>query len=208
MLEEIVFFLGRAICHQIPERTFNINGHYLPVCARDTGIYIGIFSSLLYLYVSKRNCADMIPNKKNSFILLLCSMPLIIDGFGSYLHVYETNNVLRLSTGILFGMSLPFFLMPLQHFSVGGNSKRSLVKIRELFIPLFLATLMGVLVYYAVFPFYLFDLFIIMTLLYWVSLIFFLFYKQIKTQILSISLSVCSSILALAILSKLHDWLL
>src|SRR4051812_3019423 len=106
-------FLGRAICHQLPERSFFHDGHYLPVCARDTGIYIGIFSTLLFLYMTKKYRTTTIPNKKISFTLLLFLFPLVIDGFSSYLGIYSTTNLIRILTGIMFGMALPFFLIPL-----------------------------------------------------------------------------------------------
>ena len=34
-----VYLLGRAVCHQRPERSFTAAGHPMPVCARCTGLY-------------------------------------------------------------------------------------------------------------------------------------------------------------------------
>ena len=36
-----VYLTGGAICHQLPERSFDLWGHQMPVCARCTGIYAG-----------------------------------------------------------------------------------------------------------------------------------------------------------------------
>jgi hypothetical protein len=36
-----VYIIGSAICHQLPERSFHLLSHQLPVCARCTGIYTG-----------------------------------------------------------------------------------------------------------------------------------------------------------------------
>jgi Predicted membrane protein (DUF2085) len=36
-----IYFAGRVVCHQRPERSFVAAGHPLPVCARCTGIYAG-----------------------------------------------------------------------------------------------------------------------------------------------------------------------
>ena len=33
--------VGFAICHQIPERSFVLGGHQLPLCARCTGTFLG-----------------------------------------------------------------------------------------------------------------------------------------------------------------------
>ena len=35
-----LYFAGSLVCHQIPERSFHINGAQLPVCARCTGLYL------------------------------------------------------------------------------------------------------------------------------------------------------------------------
>ena len=35
-----VFAVGSVICHQLPERSFFIDGRQLPVCARCTGLYL------------------------------------------------------------------------------------------------------------------------------------------------------------------------
>ncbi|MBV1755609.1 MAG: DUF2085 domain-containing protein [Methanobacterium sp.] len=39
---------GNLICHGLPERSFKIKGHMLPVCARCTGLYLGSFSYIRY----------------------------------------------------------------------------------------------------------------------------------------------------------------
>jgi uncharacterized membrane protein len=36
----IIFSIGSVICHQIPERSFFLDGHQFPVCARCTGLYV------------------------------------------------------------------------------------------------------------------------------------------------------------------------
>jgi hypothetical protein len=37
----LVYAIGSVVCHQLPERSFDLWGRQLPVCARCTGIYIG-----------------------------------------------------------------------------------------------------------------------------------------------------------------------
>ena len=39
---EKAHLVGYAICHQIPNRSFSLGGHILPLCARCTGTYLGI----------------------------------------------------------------------------------------------------------------------------------------------------------------------
>ncbi|HSR49876.1 MAG TPA: DUF2085 domain-containing protein [Acidobacteriota bacterium] len=39
----------QQICHQIPERSFHLDGHQLPVCHRCLGIYLGFLGGALAL---------------------------------------------------------------------------------------------------------------------------------------------------------------
>jgi hypothetical protein len=41
LLAVVVYVVGSAVCHQLPERSFFLWGRQMPVCARCTGIYVG-----------------------------------------------------------------------------------------------------------------------------------------------------------------------
>lgn len=89
-------------CHCRPDRSFFYRGRQFPVCARCTGELIGI-SALLFTWHAGH------PHAGFSCVLLL---PLIIDGLAQLCTSYESNNLRRLWTGILFGYGLAnlFFL--------------------------------------------------------------------------------------------------
>lgn len=92
-------------CHQIKERSFIIRNRQMPLCARCTGFY----SSLLIL--SPILCVFLPENIHLSIILTL---PLIIDGETQFMGFRESNNILRLITGLLAGygvMSLLFLVV-------------------------------------------------------------------------------------------------
>ncbi|MDO4487809.1 MAG: DUF2085 domain-containing protein [Eubacteriales bacterium] len=86
-------------CHCRPDRSFFIKGRQLPVCARCTGILIGFLIAVITLFFFR---ADIT-------VLLLMLLPLIIDGAVQRLTHYESNNILRLATGILFGFAATSF---------------------------------------------------------------------------------------------------
>ena len=44
--------VGYAVCHQIGERSFMVNGEPLPLCARCTGMYVGVMIGLAYFLLS------------------------------------------------------------------------------------------------------------------------------------------------------------
>ncbi|MFP7297327.1 DUF2085 domain-containing protein [Neobacillus niacini] len=207
MLHDILHFLGQALCHQLEERSLQVSGRSLAVCARDTGIYIGIFSTLIYLHVSKRKQSITIPSIKTSFTLLLFLVPLIIDGLGSYTHLFESTNPRRLVTGIFFGFVLPYFIYPL--LSKKHHEHDSIAVIRkgqDLFIPLMVSVIWGGLFYLGLLPHMVLDSFIILSVIGWFSLLASFFFPFIRKPSLKYSLSIMVSLTFLSLLSFAHFW--
>lgn len=89
------------ICHRKPERSFFIKNHQFPVCARCTGFYISVFLYFIYAYFFY---VDYTPFLITVAILLLG--PAFIDGLTQFLGYRESNNILRIITGLLGGLGL------------------------------------------------------------------------------------------------------
>ena len=98
-----------TFCHQIPERSYFLDGHKLAVCARCTGIYAGFaFTLLLYpLIRSLRNTAT--PPRG---LLILSALPLAIDFSLTFFGIWENTHTSRLLTGALLGSVAVFYVMP------------------------------------------------------------------------------------------------
>jgi uncharacterized membrane protein len=106
--------LGLGLCHQLPERSFFGGGVQLPVCARDTGIYVGFVVALAVIALIERGRrrADMpSPWVIGVAIVLLAAMGW--DGVTSYAGLRETSNLLRLTTGIGAGFALALVVAPI-----------------------------------------------------------------------------------------------
>ncbi|MBM7652044.1 DUF2085 domain-containing protein [Neobacillus cucumis] len=209
MIHELLQFFGKAICHQIEDRSLLASGKTLSVCARDTGIYLGIFSTFIYLFLLKRNQIITIPSIKVSFFLLLFMVPMMIDGLGSYAHLFESNNERRLLTGLGFGFVLPFFMFPL----IFGNaldprSKPVIKNTFDILIPMFFCCLLGSLVYWNYITYYMIDSLIIFTIVIWFSLWTSLLFTSIRNSFLKWLFSIMSSLAFLSILSLLHSYIL
>ena len=139
---------GSMICHQLPSRTLYVNELPLPLCARDTGIYIGAFISVSYIYLSKRKKADSPPGIKTTLVLCFLMLLMIIDGCTSYLGIRETNNILRYYSGTFFGLSLPFFLIPAAYYNPAiKNTKKSMYSIYEILILIVINFVVGYLLF-------------------------------------------------------------
>ncbi|MDR6999513.1 DUF2085 domain-containing protein [Neobacillus niacini] len=209
MVQEIFHFLGRAICHQLDDRSLHVSGKTLSVCARDTGIYIGIFSSLFYLHFFKRKTPITIPSIKTSLYLLLLLIPLMVDGLGSYLHLFESSNARRLWTGISFGLALPYFVYPLlSGKSLEESSERVINKGKDLYWPIIISSILGVVFYWGVLPYYVLDGLIIFTVLVWFSLLASFLFSKISSKHLKWGLSIILGLSFLSTLSLMHEWLL
>jgi uncharacterized membrane protein len=204
LLNHILDFFGRAICHQLKERSLYVDGQPLTVCARDTGIYIGIFSTLSYLCLHKRRVT--IPSKKISFLLLLFLIPLMFDGLGSYLHFFQSSNLRRLITGVLFGLILPYFLYPL--ISSTPKMEPVIKNKRDLLIPLCLSVLLGVIYFRVWLPYYFLNTLVIFTLIVWISLCTSFLFSFVKMSRIKWPLSVLTGLLFLSALSLFHEWVL
>ena len=46
--------IGSAVCHQMAERSFLFDGMQMPLCARCTGIYTGVFFAFCFFFLKKR----------------------------------------------------------------------------------------------------------------------------------------------------------
>jgi uncharacterized membrane protein len=80
--------IGYAICHQIAERTFPIDLEaelLMPLCARCTGIYLGVLLSYSLLIARGRLRSYRFPPLPIVLILLGFIGVLGVDGINSYL---------------------------------------------------------------------------------------------------------------------------
>ena len=209
LIYELLHFLGRGICHQIEDRSLLASGKTLSVCARDTGIYLGIFSTLVYLFLFKRSKIVTIPSIKVSFLLLLFMIPMMIDGLGSYAHLFESNNARRLITGLGFGFVLPYFIFPLLFGKALNPDSKPVVKdTTDILIPLIFCIFIGFLVYWSYIPYYIIDSLTIFTVVIWFSFWTSFLFLSIKSGFLKWSFSMLSSAAFLSVLSWLHVYLL
>ena len=89
------------ICHRRPERSFFYKGHQFPVCARCTGFYISGIASIILLKFYP------VPYTLTTLLIgIILLIPCAIDGFTQLFEYRESNNILRLITGLLGGVGL------------------------------------------------------------------------------------------------------
>jgi uncharacterized membrane protein len=114
MLEAALHWLGFGLCHQLPARSFFAGGYQLPVCARDTGIYVGFTAALLVVALLDRGRrrTGMPP----AWLLGLGFAAIALlgwDGVTSYMGIRPTTNLIRLATGTGTGFAIALVIVPL-----------------------------------------------------------------------------------------------
>lgn len=110
--------IGYAICHQIPERSFQINGQPVSLCARCTGMYVGIFVGIAYQLLLARRRSEW-PDKYKLAVFVVFFLAFAVDGSNSAAKLffgrgplYEPTNVLRLITGTGMGLTMAAMVLP------------------------------------------------------------------------------------------------
>jgi len=110
---------GYAVCHRITGRSFTINGRQLPLCARCTGMYLGVTLVFLLLGLSGRLRRSDLPPLPILLALLGFVALMGVDGINSYSHffpnaphLYQPRNWLRLLTGMGTGLAMGAFIFP------------------------------------------------------------------------------------------------
>jgi uncharacterized membrane protein len=93
----------RVLCHGMPERSLEVFGTTMPICARCTGIYAGLLAGILAFGVLPR-----IETAVLKVAVMVALIPIGLDGLTQAAGFRESNNPLRIVTGatvaFLFGI--------------------------------------------------------------------------------------------------------
>jgi uncharacterized membrane protein len=120
-------WLDSGICAQLPSHSFYPGGQRLPLCARNTGIYLGFMVTLLTLYALGHGRAQRLPPWPIIVALVLGVVAMAVDGFNSFFldlglrHLYQPHNLLRLATGLATGLALASLGLPLLNRLLWGE---------------------------------------------------------------------------------------
>ena len=97
------------LCHQIPERSFYIDGEPFGVCTRCFGVYLGLVAGFA-IYPLWRNVVEIEPLPK--FWLFLSLIPITIDWSLTIFHIWENTHLSRFITGLILGIACATYIVP------------------------------------------------------------------------------------------------
>ena len=134
--------LDGGICAQLPGHSFFPGGQQLPLCSRNTGIYLGFASTTLTLLALGRARAARLPGLGVALLLGAAVLLLAEDGINSLLldlqlpHLYQPVNLLRLATGLGTGTAMATFVIPVANSLVWRTEdlRSSFATLRQLSI--------------------------------------------------------------------------
>ena len=98
----LVYSFGDLNCHQLRERSFFLNDNQMPMCSRDTGIFIGLFAGALGMM--------LLSFKMRRRWLILGLLPMMIDGALQAATDYRSDNSIRVVTGAIAGIAVVMFI--------------------------------------------------------------------------------------------------
>ena len=133
-LLERLQWLDSGVCAQLPTHSFYPGGERLPLCSRNTGIYLGFIVTIITLYTTGRGQGQRLPTWPISIVLTSGILALAVDGSNSLLldlglpHLYQPHNLLRLATGLITGLALGALVLPIlnQLLWCNFNEQRSI----------------------------------------------------------------------------------
>jgi uncharacterized membrane protein len=107
-LSGFLYVVFSPTCHQIPSRCFYAFGHPLAVCARCLGVYSGFLLGMVIFPLTKGFSKISMPKVKT---LIILSIPILIDVTGNLLGLWASSDWVRLATGIVWAIILPFYFL-------------------------------------------------------------------------------------------------
>lgn len=101
----VSYIFNVLMCHQLPERSFELFGQYLPICSRDTGVVFGVSAACALAFISSKLPGIF----KGSWLAVLSIIPLGVDGVIQLLGVWESTNLIRFLTGLIAGFFISYY---------------------------------------------------------------------------------------------------
>ena len=99
-----LYLVGSLICHQLPERSFHLDGYQLPVCARCLGIYAG--AAVVACVGCVRWCRAPLARwgaARLRRMAIASALPTVVTVAAEWTGVWAASNVTRAIAGVSLG---------------------------------------------------------------------------------------------------------
>ena len=99
---------GSVICHQLPDRSFFVDGRQLPVCARCTGLYLSGaagFVGWVLVKFARRWRQIVLPPRTALWIVIGAAVPTAISYATGITGVWDGSNLTRALLAVPLGLA-------------------------------------------------------------------------------------------------------
>lgn len=96
----------RVLCHGMQTRSLELFGTPMPLCARCTGIYLGLLAGLIAFFILPRIQEPML-----RIAMYVAALPMAIDGMTQLMRLRESTNGLRIMTGFLAAIMFGIWIL-------------------------------------------------------------------------------------------------
>jgi uncharacterized membrane protein len=110
--------VGYAVCHRIPSHSFMIDGRSMPLCARCSGMYLGVLLGMVIQFTRGKHRGGF--SRKWLIALGLLAVLFVVDGLNSFGGLvlgrdllYPAQNWLRVITGLGVGLLISALIYPI-----------------------------------------------------------------------------------------------
>jgi uncharacterized membrane protein len=107
---DAVYSFYSRVCHQDDARSFHIFGERFCVCIRCTAIYFGFLTGLLLMPLLGPLKP---PSRQKARMFFVFLSPMLADVFLNFSGIHASNTLTRISTGVIFGGAMPFYIVPI-----------------------------------------------------------------------------------------------
>lgn len=98
--------LFRLMCHGRVERCFLLFGEPMPICARCTGVYLGMLGGIALFWL-----IPMLRERVMRGFAFAAVVPLALDGVTQLTGLRESTNSLRVATGLIAGLAFGLWVL-------------------------------------------------------------------------------------------------
>lgn len=99
-------WLFRILCHGLAERSLTLFGEPMPICARCTGIYIGLLIGFLAFLM-----IPWVTERSMRVVAFVALTPLAVDGLTQLVRLRTSTNPLRMTTGLIAGFAFGLWIL-------------------------------------------------------------------------------------------------
>jgi len=108
LLFAFLYAAGSVVCHQLPERSFFMDGRQLPVCARCTGLYVSGAAGFLgwCIWKARRGWARIAVSRRLALAIVIgAAVPTGLSYVTGIAGIWDGSNVTRALLAVPLGLS-------------------------------------------------------------------------------------------------------